>query len=189
MDSNQVSGNVALAVSGGIAAFKAAALTSRLAQRGVAVQTIMTAAAEQFLGAATLAALSGRPVSTQSIDPHWPLGPHIEIARWADLLIVAPATANFMAKAAHGVADDLLTTLYLACQCPVLVAPAMNSEMWSHPATQRNAEQLRADGVQLVGPDEGWLSCRVQGAGRMAEPETILEAALAHLSSTDGRKE
>jgi phosphopantothenoylcysteine decarboxylase/phosphopantothenate--cysteine ligase len=116
-------------------------------------------------------------------QPHFPLGPHIELARRADLMCVAPATANFLAKAAVGLADDLLSTLYLAFTGPVLVAPAMNTQMWLKAAVQRNVEQLRSDGVTIVDPDEGWLSCRDQGQGRMADPERICTAiatALPH---------
>ncbi len=120
------------------------------------------------------AALTGRPVATQSFPPNsHPLGPHIELARGADLLCIAPATANLLAKAAHGLADDLLTTLLLSFDGPVLIAPAMNCEMWEKPAVQRNVAQLRDDGVHFVGPEEGWLSCRVKGAGRMSEPDAI----------------
>ena len=178
------SSNVVVAVSGGVAAFKAAAVVSKLAQQGVAVQTVLTTAGAQFLGEATLEALSGRPVATCMPDSRWPLGPHIELARWADLLCVVPATANFIGKAAHGIADDLLSTLYLATTCPVLIAPAMNVEMWQHAATQRNVDQLKSDGVQLVGPDSGWLSCRVEGSGRMAEPEAVLQAIEALLNKS-----
>ena len=182
-EATTANGKVVLGVAGGVAAFKAAALTSKMAQHGLAVQTVLTAAGESFLGASTLAALSGRPVAQAMPDPRWPLGAHIELARWADLLVVAPATANFMAKAAQGIADDLLSTLYLACTAPVLIAPAMNVEMWQHQATQRNVEQLKADGVNFIGPDAGWLSCRVEGSGRMAEPEEILAAVLAMLGA------
>lgn len=176
-------GKVVVAVAGGVAAYKSAILVSKLVQSGTEVQTVLTDAGATFLGEATLEALSRRPVARRMPDSRWPLGPHIELARWADLLCVAPATANFLAKAAAGVADDLLSTLYLAVPCSsVLVAPAMNSEMWEHPAVQRNVQRLREDGVRTVGPDEGWLSCRTRGAGRMAEPEAILEALTPLLS-------
>lgn len=161
-------------VTGGIAAFKTAALVSQLVQTGAHVRVVTTAAAEQFVGAATFAALSGRPVARDLFDdPQHPLGAHIELAEWAEMLVVAPATANFLAKAAHGMADDLLSTLYLAFAGPVLLAPAMNSAMWAKPAVQRNVAQLRADGVQFVDPESGWLSCRQQGTGRMASAEQI----------------
>jgi phosphopantothenoylcysteine decarboxylase len=163
-------------VTGGIAAYKTAALVSKLVQEGAGVRVVMTRAAGKFIGRSTFEALTGRPVLTRSFnDPDHPLGPHIDLAD-ADLLCVAPATANFLAKAALGLSDDLLSTLYLAFKGPVLMAPAMNDAMWAKPAVQRNIEQLKADGVQLVGPESGWLSCRTQGAGRMAEPEQIRDA-------------
>ncbi len=163
-------------VTGGIAAYKTAALVSRLVQGGAEVRVVMTRSARRFIGPATFEALTGRPVlGRQFGDPDHPLGPHIDLAD-ADLLCIAPATANFLAKAAHGLADDLLSTVYLAFKGRVLMAPAMNDRMWAHPAVQRNAAQLRADGVQMVGPDAGWLSCRTSGPGRMADPEQILAA-------------
>jgi phosphopantothenoylcysteine decarboxylase/phosphopantothenate--cysteine ligase len=172
-----------IVVTGGVAAYKSAMLVSRLAQAGAVVQTIMTPAAEKFLGPATLVALSGRPVARDMFDPAWPLGAHIELARETDLMCVAPATADYLAKTAHGVADCLATTAYLSFTGPVLMAPAMNVEMWEKAAVQRNVEQLRCDGVELIGPDSGWLSCRVQGSGRMSEPEQIVEAIAAKLGS------
>lgn len=157
-------------------------LVSQLVQQGHGVQVVMTAAAEKFIGAATFAALTGRPVAMSSFDPQYPLGPHIELARRADLLCIAPASANFLAKAAHGLADDLLSTLWLAFTGPCLLAPAMNCEMWDKPAVQRNLQQLRDDGIQIIGPQSGWLSCRVQGMGRMAEPAEILAAIQENFS-------
>jgi phosphopantothenoylcysteine decarboxylase/phosphopantothenate--cysteine ligase len=137
----------------------------------------MTKAATRFVGPATFAALSGRPVAIRGIgDAHHPLGAHIELANRGELLCIAPATANFLAKAALGLADDLLSTLYLAFDGPALVAPAMNSEMWVKAAVQRNVATLRGDGVSIVDPDDGWQSCRRSGPGRMAAPETILAA-------------
>jgi phosphopantothenoylcysteine decarboxylase/phosphopantothenate--cysteine ligase len=142
----------------------------------------MTASAEKFVGRATFAALTGRPVATEAIDPdHSPLGPHIDLAERGEVLCVAPATANFLASAAHGAADDALTTLYLAFPGRVLVAPAMNAAMWEKAAVQRNVAQLREDGVTIIGPGEGWQSCRRSGAGRMSEPEEILAAIEAAL--------
>jgi phosphopantothenoylcysteine decarboxylase/phosphopantothenate--cysteine ligase len=142
----------------------------------------MTRAARHFVGPATFKALTGRPVSLEVFDdPSRPLGAHIELAQEAELLCVAPATANFLAKAAHGLADDLLSTLYLSFPGRVLVAPAMNSQMWGKPAVSRNADRLRQDGVIFVGPEEGWLSCRTSGPGRMASPETIFAAVEAAL--------
>jgi phosphopantothenoylcysteine decarboxylase len=171
-----------LGVTGGVAAFKTAALVSRLVQAGAGVTVVMTEAATEFVGPATFRALTGRPVSTEMFpDARTPLGPHIELARAAEVLCVAPATANFVAKAAAGIADDLLSTLYLSFTGKVLVAPAMNVEMWEKPAVKRNVKQLVEDGAQLVGPDDGWLSCRERGAGRMSSPERLFEAIAAAL--------
>src|SRR6266436_5051912 len=168
---------IVVGVTGGIAAFKTAALVSQLVQGGAGVTVVMTAAAERFVGAATFAALTGRPVAREIFDEgQFPLGAHIELAERAELLIVAPASADFLAKAAHGLANDLLSTLYLAFAGRLLMAPAMNTAMWEKAAVQRNITQLRADGVEFVDPGSGWLSCRQVGAGRMAEPEAILAA-------------
>jgi phosphopantothenoylcysteine decarboxylase len=165
---------IVVGVSGGIAAYKAAALTSLLVQDGAQVTAVLTRNARRFIGAATFAALTGRPVASRSFDAAaFPLGAHIELAAKADLVIVAPATADLLAKAAGGVADDLLTTLLLCAECPVLYAPAMNAAMWEKPAVQRNVQQVAADGGIIVQPGTGWLSCRRQGTGRMAEPEEI----------------
>jgi len=167
---------ILLGVSGGVAAFKGAALTSKLAQAGFPVQVVTTKSAEKFVGSATFAALSGRPVVSELFDESFPLGAHIELARNYQLLCIAPATANFLAKAANGIADDLLSTLYLCFRGTVLVAPAMNCEMWEKKAVQRNVNLLLSDGVHFVDPQAGWLSCREQGVGRMAEPEQIQQA-------------
>lgn len=164
-------------VTGGIAAFKTAQLVSRLVQRGAGVSVVMTEAAEEFVGAATFAALTGRQVYRRVFgEAEFPLGAHIQLAERGQLLLVAPATANFLAKAAHGLADDLLSTLYLCFTGPVLLAPAMNCEMWEKAAVQRNVATLRSDGVEMVDPEEGWLSCRKKGVGRMADPDKILAA-------------
>ncbi len=174
---------IVLGVSGGVAAFKAAALASMLVQRGAGVTAVLTRNARRFVGEATFAALTGRPVAMRGFDAgRYPLGAHIELAGRADLVIVAPATADFLAKAAIGAADDLLTTLILCAECPLLVAPAMNAAMWAKASVQRNVERLVADGAQIIPPGNGWLSCRQQGAGRMAEPDEIagaIEATLA----------
>ena len=175
-------GKVLIGICGGIAAYKSAMLVSQLAQAGYQVRVVMTESAGKFIGEPTLAALSGQPVVSDLFNASFPLGPHIELARWADLLCVAPATANFLAKAAQGHADDLLSTLYLCFQGPVLVAPAMNCEMWDHAAVQRNVRQLHEDGVEFVDPQEGWLSCRVKGVGRMAEPPVIAKAIESSLN-------
>ncbi len=167
---------IVLGVTGGIAAYKSADLASKLVQAGARVTAVLTAAAEKFIGATTFEALTARPVYRELFQPqeHFQ-GEHIGLARRAELLVIAPATADFCAKLAHGFADDLLSTLALAVTCPVVVAPAMNTEMLGKPATQRNLEQLRADGVQIVESGSGWLSCGQIGAGRMAEPMQILE--------------
>ena len=171
-------------VTGGIAAYKTAALVSQLVQEGAAVSVVMTRAAGKFVGPATFEALTGRPVY-QRVFKHsdQPLGAHIGLAERAELLCVAPATADFLAKAACGLADDLLSTLYLSFTGRVLMAPAMNCDMWEKPAVQRNVAQLNQDGVVFVGPEEGWLSCRKTGNGRMAAPERILAAIRDHVAA------
>lgn len=167
---------IVVGVSGGIAAYKTAALVSDLVQSGIGVTVVMTRAARKFVGQATFRALTGRRVYTHVFDGlEFPLGPHIELARQAQLLCVAPATAHFMALAAGGFADDLLSTLTLSFSGPVVLAPAMNTEMWEKPPVQRNLQQLRDDGLHIVDPKSGWLSCRQQGVGRMAEPDEIAE--------------
>jgi phosphopantothenoylcysteine decarboxylase/phosphopantothenate--cysteine ligase len=172
---------VVVVVTGGIAAYKAAALVSLLAKHEWDIRVVLTASAQHFVAPATFAALSAHPVVTDVFDPHIPMGAHIELARWADVLVVAPATANWLAKAAVGLADDLAGLLYVAFPGPVLVAPAMNAEMWAHPTVQRNVQQLLADGMHLVGPDSGWQSCRTSGDGRMSEPPEILARLTALL--------
>lgn len=174
---------IVVGIAGGIAAFKVAGLVSRLIQAGHGVDVVLTHGATHFVGPATFAALCGRGPVTDAYDPRFPLGPHIELAEGADLLIIAPATARLLASCALGLADDLVSTLYLACDCPVLFAPAMSSTMWAQPAVQRNVALLSGDGAQLVGPASGWLSCRKQGLGRMAEPDDIMAAAMEILSS------
>lgn len=168
---------ILIGVTGGIAAYKTAMLVSKLVQAGASVTVAMTPSATKFVGPPTFSALTGRNVATELFDDaDYPLGAHIQLAQRAELFCIAPATANFLAKCAHGMADDLLSTIYLATKAPVLMAPAMNSEMWSKAATQRNIQQLVADGVLMVEPGEGWLSCRQEGKGRMAEAETIFAA-------------
>jgi phosphopantothenoylcysteine decarboxylase/phosphopantothenate--cysteine ligase len=180
---------IVVGITGGIAAYKTAALVSKLVQDGDGVSVVMTAAAERFIGAATFAALTGRPVARDIFDEaQFPLGAHITLAERAQLLVVAPASADFLAKATHGLADDLLATLYLAFKGRVLMAPAMNTAMWEQPAVQRNITQLRSDGVHFVDPTSGWLSCRQVGAGRMAEPETILAAIRGVLAGGNSGK-
>ena len=161
-----------IGLTGGIAAYKTAVLVSRLVQAGARVTVVMTKAATHLVGPKTFEALTGRPVGLDTFGPG--AHPHIEPAQ-ADLLCVAPATANLLAKAAHGLADDLLSTTLLAFPGPILLAPAMNCHMWEKPAVQRNVQQLRDDGFLLIGPDAGHLSCGDVGAGRMASPEALFE--------------
>ena len=167
---------VVVGISGGIAAYKSAALVSCLAQRGLDVSVVLTDAATQFVGPATFSALCNRPPVVDAFDPRFPLGPHIELATDCTLFIVAPATAHIIASCAMGLADCLLSTLYLNMECPILFAPAMSTPMWEKAAVIRNVTQLKSDGVHFIGPDTGWLSCRRMGAGRMSEPESILAA-------------
>jgi phosphopantothenoylcysteine decarboxylase/phosphopantothenate--cysteine ligase len=168
-----VAHDLIIGVSGGIAAYKTAALVSSLVQAGHGVSVVMTRSARKFVGPATFRALTGRPVVTDQFDRHYPLGAHIELADQAEFMCVAPASANLLAKAASGLADDLLSTLLLSFTGPILLAPAMNAAMWDKPAVQRNVETLRSDGYQFIGPQEGWQSCRRSGMGRMAEPHEI----------------
>jgi phosphopantothenoylcysteine decarboxylase/phosphopantothenate--cysteine ligase len=170
-----------IGVTGGIAAYKTAVLVSQLVQSGDEVTVVMTSAARLFIGPATFAALSGRPVASEIFDPQFPLGAHIQLTTDAQLLCIAPASADFLGKMAQGLADDLLSTLYLCFKGPILVAPAMNDHMWQHPAVQRNVQRLRDDGIHLVEPQAGWLSCRQTGVGRMAEPQVIADAIAALL--------
>ena len=175
---------ILLGVTGGIAAYKSADLCSKLIQKDASVSVVMTESAGQFIGATTFEALTGRPVYREMFAPQeHHIGEHIGLARRADIFVIAPASAGFLAKAAHGIADDLLSTLMLSANCPVLLAPAMNTEMWSKPVVQRNVELLRADGLLFVDPGEGWLSCRQTGKGRMADPEEILDRIQQLLSS------
>jgi phosphopantothenoylcysteine decarboxylase/phosphopantothenate--cysteine ligase len=174
---------VLLGVTGGIAAYKAAELVRRLADHGIEVEVVMTEAACGFVTPATFQALSGRPVYTSLWDARAPDGmAHIALARGKDAVVVAPASADFMAKLAHGLADDLLSTLCLARDCPLMLAPAMNRQMWEHPATQRNAAQLERDGVLLLGPDSGDQACGETGMGRMLEAQQIADAVAARLA-------
>lgn len=166
-----------LGVTGGIAAYKAAELVRLLVKQGVEVQVVMTEAASHFITATTMQALSGKRVFTSQWDDRIDNGmPHIELSRAADAILIAPASADFMAKLVHGRADDLLSTLCLARECPLLLAPAMNRQMWENPATQRNLVQLQHDGVQILGPGSGDQACGETGMGRMLEAEELLAA-------------
>lgn len=162
-------------VTGGIAAFKVAALVSTLVQQGCGVRVAMTRAARRFVGPVTFQALSGRPVQTSLWRSEGDI-PHLRLTEVADLALVAPATANTIGKLAGGLADDLVGSLLLGAACPVMLAPAMNERMWTHPSVQRNVAFLREHGFLFVGPEEGWQACRAVGPGRMSEPETMLQA-------------
>jgi phosphopantothenoylcysteine decarboxylase/phosphopantothenate--cysteine ligase len=171
---------IVLGVTGGVAAYKAAELVRLLGKAGATVRVVMTEAATHFVGTATFQALSGNPVFTDQWDARMANGmAHIDLTRGADALLVAPASADFMAKVAHGLADDLLSTLVLARDCPLLMAPAMNRQMWENPATRRNAATLAADGIALLGPAVGDQACGETGAGRMLEAEEIHEELVA----------
>ena len=182
---------VALGISGGIAAYKAAELLRILQERGVEVQVVMTRNACEFVTPLTFAALSGRKVITEmfgSLQGQANLESaieHIAVAQSIDALVIAPATANVLAKMAHGIADDFLTTLCLATKAPLIAAPAMNVNMWENPATQKNVETLRARGVKVLPPDEGYLACGMTGAGRLTSVESIAHAVLATLGLSD----
>ncbi|MBA2690113.1 MAG: bifunctional phosphopantothenoylcysteine decarboxylase/phosphopantothenate--cysteine ligase CoaBC, partial [Burkholderiales bacterium] len=169
--------HVLLGVTGGIAAYKTAELTRLLVKAGIDVQVVMTKAATQFVTPVTFQALSGKPVFTDQWDNRVTNNmAHIELTRAADVMLIAPASADFIAKLAQGFADDLLSTACLARDCPLMVAPAMNRQMWEAPSTQRNVAQLRQDGVAVLGPDSGEQACGEVGDGRMVEPQALLEA-------------
>jgi phosphopantothenoylcysteine decarboxylase/phosphopantothenate--cysteine ligase len=170
---------ILLGITGGIAAYKAAELVRLLIKQGHEVQVAMTEAACHFITPTTLQALSGRPVLLSQWDDSERGMAHIQRGREADLIIIAPATADFLAKLAHGLADDVLATLCLARNCPLMVAPAMNREMWNHPATTRNIRQLQVDGVQVLGPAEGEQACGETGLGRMLEAAELADAIQA----------
>jgi phosphopantothenoylcysteine decarboxylase/phosphopantothenate--cysteine ligase len=182
---------ILLGVTGGIAAYKVAELARLLQRNNVEVRVAMTDAGTKFVTPATFQALTGKPVVTDAWDASFPNHmAHIELSRGASAIVVAPATADFLAKLAHGHADDLLSTVCVARNCPLLVAPAMNREMWDNPATQRNVNLLRADGVAILGPASGDQACGEVGMGRMLEPEELLQSILAFLAPKQlaGRK-
>jgi phosphopantothenoylcysteine decarboxylase len=168
---------ILLGVSGGIAAYKSADLASKMVQAGASVSVVMTRAARRFIGKTTFEALTGRPVHISGFAPseHFQ-GEHIGLARRCEILVVAPATADFLARVANGFADDLLSTLILTVTASVLLAPSMNTEMWNKPSVQRNLARVREDRMHIVEPGSGWLSCGQVGPGRMAEPGEILSA-------------
>ncbi|QDF96269.1 bifunctional phosphopantothenoylcysteine decarboxylase/phosphopantothenate--cysteine ligase CoaBC [Azoarcus sp. DD4] len=179
---NELAGRkIVLGVTGGVAAYKAAELVRLLGKAGARVQVVLTDAGARFVTPVTFQALSGNTVWTDIWDPRMANNmAHIDLSRDADAVLVAPASADFIARVAHGLADDLLTTLCLARDCPLLVAPAMNRQMWEHPATQRNVRQIVDDGVTLFGPAAGDQACGEIGMGRMEEPETLLENLIAY---------
>src|SRR6266536_3257466 len=190
-ESSKVSMRVALGVSGGIAAYKAAEIVRLLQERGIRVQVIMTEAAQEFIKPLTFAALSAEKVITGMFAGSGTEEPnidsaieHIAVAQSIDALLGAPATADVLAKFAQGIANDFLTTLYLATTAPVVVAPAMNVNMWNHPATQANLDALRKRGVRIVEPGEGYLACGMSGPGRLAENEAIVAAAMEALGAS-----
>lgn len=167
--------NIVLGVTGGIAAYKSAEIVSRLRHSGANVQVIMTKNATEFVAPLTFRTLSANPVCVSTFDApeHWNVE-HVALAKWAELFVIAPATANILAKMAHGIADDMLSTTVLATKAPVLVAPAMNTGMWTAAATQANVAVLKSRGVLFSGPDSGMLACGDEGAGRMSEPEEVV---------------
>ena len=171
---------IVLGISGGIAAYKAPELARQLMQEGASVQVVMTEAAQQFVTPVTMQALTGNPVYLSQWDSTIPNNmAHIELSRSADVILIAPASADLMAKLSLGLADDLLTTLCLARDCPLLLTPAMNKQMWEHAATQRSAQRLASDGVTLLGPASGFQACGEVGMGRMLEPTEITEQLIA----------
>jgi len=172
-----------LGITGGVAAYKAAELVRLIIKQGFEVQVVMTEAACQFITPVTMQALSSKPVFMHMWDNSIPNGmPHIELSRDADAILIAPASADFIAKLANGFANDLLSTLCLARDCPLLIAPAMNRQMWENPATQRNIAQLHADGISIIDPNRGEQACGEVGLGRMQEPQAILEEVNAHFT-------
>ena len=180
---------VLVAVCGGIAAYKTATLVSRLVQSGASVTVAMTRAARKFITPLTMEALSGRQVFSSlwtSGEEHDPQ--HLSLTESADLFIIAPATANIIAKIVHGIADEVVSTMALSAASPLLVAPAMNTRMWENPAVQENIATLRKRGAHIIGPDEGWLACRTVGKGRMSEAEEIFTEAAGLLRKSPPRK-
>jgi len=173
---------VLLGVTGSIAAYKAADIASRLVKNGRAVYVVMTRHATEFITPLTLQTLSRNPVTVSIFDEKnsWHPG-HIDLADRADLLLIAPASANTIAKLAHGIADDALTSIVLASRAPLLIAPAMNGKMWEHPATRENCRVLAARGARFIGPEEGMLACGYEGIGRLCPVDEIIEAAEAAL--------
>ena len=173
-----------VAVCGGIAAYKVADVVSKLVQLGAGVTVCMTDEAQKFVTPLTFEALSGRPVRTstwnlvESSDPQ-----HVSLTERADLMLVAPATTNVIARIAHGLTDDLVSLMVCAAACPVVFAPAMNNRMWSHPIARENSAKLKSIGYRFIGPEEGWLACRNVGAGRLSEPSKIVDEVVRMLTT------
>jgi len=177
--------NIALGVTGCIAAYKAVEVLRGLQKRGASVRVVMTRHATEFVGPLTFQSISGFPVIAEMFGPtDDPEIKHIQLAQSIDLLLIAPATANTLAKFANGIADDFLSTLYISTTAPVVVAPAMNVEMWAHPATRENVQRLHGRGVHFIDPEEGYLACRTVGAGRLADPDEIVRRACEIISIT-----
>ena len=182
---SKINKKIVLAVTGGIAAYKSAELVRLLRRENTEVRVVMTRAAQQFVTPLTFQALSGHPVATELLDVSQEnaMG-HINLARWADMLVVAPASADIIAKFSHGIADDLLTTLYLATECPVYIAPAMNQAMWNKVVIQENINRLNQHGVNVIGPEAGDQACGEQGYGRMTEPVDICTQLMVNQSTS-----
>ena len=179
---------VVVGVTGGIAAYKTCAVVSTMVQRGVGVTCVMTRSARRFVGPLTFESLSGRRVLTSLWRPDYSFDPqHIRLSQRTDLFLIAPATANIIAKIAHGLADDLLSTLAISMTCPILLAPAMNAAMWENRAVAANVQKVSELGVRLIGPAIGWQACRTIGVGRMVEPAEIVETAAKTLLSIPPR--
>ncbi len=182
--SRLVQRRILLGVTGGIAAYKSADLVRRLRDEGAEVRVVMTAAARQFVGPLTFQALSGNPVHVDLLDPQAEAAmDHIELARWAELIVIAPASADFLARLSHGLADDLLSTLCLATAVPIAAAPAMNRQMWAAAVTQSNIRVLKKRGVSIWGPGVGSQACGEEGLGRMLEPAELVDHSAAHFGS------
>ena len=179
---------VIVAVCGGIAAYKVADVVSKLVQLGAGVTVVMTPDAPKFVTPLTFEALSGRPVRTSTFDLVDTSDPqHIGLTERADLMLVAPATANTIAKIAHGLCDDLVSLMVAASACPVVFAPAMNNRMWEHPVARENVAKLQGIGYRFIGPEPGWLACRNVGVGRMSEPGKIVDDVTQMLTETGPR--
>lgn len=174
--------NVVVGITGGIAAYKGVLVVRGLMASGASVRVVMTQAATRFVGPVTLTGLTGEPPVIDLWNPSYAGEIHVDLATWAHGLVVAPATAHLMARAAHGLADDALTATLLCFDGPVVMAPAMHTRMWEHPATQRNVAQLVRDGAEMVGPVEGPLASGDVGLGRMADPDVIVSAVRERLS-------